>query len=106
MKNIILYTQAIKNLRPDVGFSIDGVDIATLKFNGNATPPTEEEVLNEYEKLKFEYESNEYARKRESEYPPMTDYLDAIYHQSKGDSSKMDSYLNKCEQVKIKYPKP
>jgi len=31
---------------------------------------------------------------------------DALYHQSKGDETKLTAYLAKCEAVKSKYPKP
>jgi hypothetical protein len=101
--------EAIKSLQPYASFGLRDNDYDTLEWYDDPTVvpmPTKEEVLNEHEKLKFEYESNDYARKREAEYPPMTDYLDAIYHQSKGDNSKMNDYLAKCEEVKNKYPKP
>jgi hypothetical protein len=43
--------------------------------------------------------------KRHPEYPPLTDLADALYHQSKGDETKLTAYLAKCEAVKQKYPK-
>jgi len=48
---------------------------------------------------------NAYKYKREREYPPLTDLADALYHQSKGDETKLTAYLAKCEAVKQKYPK-
>jgi len=47
-----------------------------------------------------------YIAKRQPEYPPLTDLADALYHQSKGDETKLTAYLAKCEAVKTKYPKP
>lgn len=44
-----------------------------------------------------------YADKRRGEYPPMEDYLDAVV---KGDQSQIDAYIQKCLEVKAKYPKP
>jgi hypothetical protein len=38
-------------------------------------------------------------------YPPMADYLDAVYWQSQGDSSKMTAYLSAIEAIKLQYPK-
>ena len=38
-------------------------------------------------------------------YPPISDLADAIYWQSKGDSSKMEAYTAAVEAVKDKYPK-
>jgi hypothetical protein len=48
---------------------------------------------------------NAYKYKRTPEYPPLTDLADALYHQSKGDETKLTAYLAKCEAVKQKYPK-
>ena len=48
---------------------------------------------------------NAYISKRAPEYPPLTDLADALYHQSKGDETKLTAYLAKCEAVKQKYPK-
>ena len=47
-----------------------------------------------------------YIENRQREYPPLTDLADALYHQSKGDETKLTAYLEKCEAVKTKYPKP
>jgi hypothetical protein len=44
-----------------------------------------------------------YADKRRREYPPIEDYLDAVV---KGDQSQIDEYIQKCLEVKAKYPKP
>ena len=47
-----------------------------------------------------------YKYQRAVEYPALTDLADALYHQSKGDETKLTAYLAKCEAVKTKYPKP
>jgi len=49
---------------------------------------------------------SDYVAKRVKEYPPLTDYADAVYWDSKGDPTKMIAYLAKVEEVKAKYPKP
>jgi hypothetical protein len=51
-------------------------------------------------------DANIYKEQRQMEYPPLTDLADALYHQSKGDETKLTAYLAKCEAVKSKYPKP
>ena len=51
-------------------------------------------------------DAHAYIAKRQPEYPPLTDLADALYHQSKGDETKLTAYLAKCEAVKSKYPKP
>ena len=40
---------------------------------------------------------------RALEYPPITDYLDAVV---KGDQEQIDAYIAACQAVKSKYPKP
>ena len=43
-----------------------------------------------------------YIAKRAAEYPPMSDYLDAIV---KGDTQQQEAYIAACLAVKAKYPK-
>ena len=43
-----------------------------------------------------------YAQKRRAEYPPVTDYLDAVV---KGDQTAIAAYIAACQAVKAKYPK-
>jgi len=44
-----------------------------------------------------------YKYKRAAEYPPASDYLDAVV---KGDQAQIDAYIAACQAVKTKYPKP
>lgn len=41
--------------------------------------------------------------KRYDEYPPIQDYIDGVV---KGDQNQIDTYIAKCKEVKLKYPKP
>ena len=43
-----------------------------------------------------------YSEKRRAEYPPVTDYLDAVV---KGDQAGIAAYIAACQAVKAKYPK-
>lgn len=45
------------------------------------------------------------AQLRRDAYPPLADLADAIYWQSRGDSSKMDRYNAAVAAVKAKFPK-
>ena len=45
---------------------------------------------------------NAYKSKRESGYPPITEYLDGVV---KGDQAQIDAYIAACQAVKAKYPK-
>ena len=48
------------------------------------------------------FDALDYADKRRAEYPPVTDYLDAVV---KGDQAGIDAYIAACQAVKAKYPK-
>lgn len=61
--------------------------------------PTEEELTTEIARLESEYDSQDYARKRQKEYPSLVDQLDEIYHNG------IDSWKATIKAVKDKYPK-
>jgi hypothetical protein len=69
----------------------------------NINKPSKIEVMNELERLQEEWNSTEYQRLRALEYPPITDYLDAVV---KGDLAQQQTYIDACLAVKVKYPKP
>jgi hypothetical protein len=70
-------------------------------FDEQGNPVTyNEETVQSY------IDSQAYIENRQREYPPLADLADALYHQSKGDETKLTAYLAKCEAVKTKYPKP
>ena len=99
----IYKTDAIFSLRPNAQWVLRGEE---LEWNDTIqTKPTEQELQAEIVRLQAVYNANEYQRFRASEYPPLADLADALYHQSKGDETKLTAYLAKCEAVKQKYPK-
>jgi len=67
---------------------------------------------NDYQKLNNQYvDSNlvllsQCRQKRKEEYPSLEEFADAYYWAQRGDNSKMNEYIEKCEEVKNKYPKP
>lgn len=101
MRNIILLTEAVSNLYPNRGFTLDGDDLSTLVFADNTVADTAA-VLVEYARVEAAYNSQEYARNRAAEYPPIGDQLDALW---KGGEAAAEM-LAKVQAVKAKYPKP
>lgn len=88
----------------DVKYGIKSIMIdGVLKgINGNdITLPSD--IEEKREELISEYNALNYQRRRKLEYPPITDYLDAVV---KGDQEQIDEYIAKCLAVKQKYPKP
>ena len=68
----------------------------------------EEEIERDAEEAQLAIERAEkirtqYQRNRADEYPPFTDYLDGIV---KGDQAQVQTYIDACLAVKVKYPKP
>ena len=67
---------------------------------------TQEEV-NELEistrEMEKAWAAESYKFSRAAEYPPMTEYIDAIV---KNDQAQLQAYIDACLAVKIKYPKP
>ena len=47
-----------------------------------------------------------YQSIRQPLYPSLGDFADAMYWNSKGDSSKLTAYYAACEKVKTENPKP
>jgi hypothetical protein len=95
-------TKALVSLRPGAQWSILGEDYENLIWSdeNELPPPTEEEVQVEIERLKAEYNNNQYQRDRASEYPSIQDQLDTLYHQG------YDGWKAMIDVVKNKYPKP
>jgi hypothetical protein len=95
--------RAIYNTHPNVA----SINAGTQAFNINGELVQLNESLIEVEvaRLQADWDSKEYQRLREKEYPPLADLADAIYWQAQGDESKMTAYIAACEAVKVKYPK-
>jgi hypothetical protein len=93
--------EAIEKLYPENSFAVADTFETLLWHNENsAEKPTKEEVMAEVAKLKsIEY----YTSMRKAEYPPIEDYLDAVV---KGDLVQQQAYIDACQAVKAKYPKP
>jgi hypothetical protein len=52
--------------------------------------------------VRAKFDALTYAQKRRAEYPPVTDYLDAVV---KDDQAAIAAYIAACQAVKAKYPK-
>ena len=96
--------QAAWNLRNGNHFSITENE---LKWSDDSIdPPLESEIQSEMIRLQNEYEAASYQRNRQPKYPPIVDFIDAMYWASNGDTTKLDTYYAACTAVKNKYPKP
>ena len=60
----------------------------------------------EIKKIAAEEAAVKYKEDRSLAYPRLGDFADAMYWNSKGDSSKLTAYYAACEKVKTDNPKP
>ena len=78
-------------------------------INGERVAYTaEEEAARDAEEAaaKAYKDANSYKENRRDLYPTLTDFADAMYWNSKGDSTKLNEYYAACEKVKTDNPKP
>ena len=96
------YLDAVYKLLNDKvhGGNLDG-PISEIKLHDGQTPPTKEEAETKLAELQAEWNAQEYARKREAEYPSIAALTVALY-----DTDDKAEIETKRAAVKAKYPKP
>ena len=90
---------AIKNIYPDTRLITGESDVRDV--NDLAIEIDEDLIQEELVKLQAEYDAQEYARNRASEYPSTGDQLDYIFHNG---VAKWKTDI--IQPVKDKFPKP
>ena len=102
------YADALASLKPLAKWSVGNNNFDEIDWyeENEDECPTKEELDAEIVKLQNEKDATEYQSRREPEYPSLKDFADAYYWAQKGDTTKMDEYIQKCDDVKTKYPKP
>ena len=103
---MIDYSLILATNYADKQWTLNGDYYDGLTWLSNTTKPTKEELDSQWALIEANVNAQAYIAKRKAEYPPLADLADALYHQSKGDETKLTAYLAKCEAVKTKYPKP
>ena len=87
--------QAVINLYPNVAVIRDGV---AYDADGN-------EIAYDKAAVDAYVAARAYIAKRQAEYPSLAEFADAYYWAQNGDDTKMTAYIEKCAEVKQKYPK-
>jgi len=102
------YADALASLKPKAKWAVSDNDINGIDWyeENEDDCPTKEELDAEIVRLQNEKDATEYQSKREPEYPSLKVFADAYYWAQKGDTTKMDEYIQKCDEVKASYPKP
>ena len=104
----IFIAQACTNLRPDSCVSVEGSNLSTIIWSDNVTDfPSNNEILEEAERLQAEYDNNQYQRDRN--YAPTGDQLDMLWHSIDagefGDTAKQSEFYIANKAVKDAFPK-
>ena len=93
MINSIQFINALHSVYPQIARTVGET---AYDANGN-------EVAYDKAAVQAYVDAHAYIAKRQAEYPPASDYLDAVV---KGDQAQIDAYIAACQAVKTKYPKP
>ena len=91
--------QAATNLGATSGFRSSKTEVVDWEENKN--PPSDDALNAEIDRLKAEYDAQEYARNRQAEYPSLLELTVALY-----DTDDKSAVEAKRAAVKLKYPKP
>ena len=91
---------AVRKAYPDAVIVDDGNGV----FKEDGTEITIDQTL--VDAARVELDKLNYKTDRKPLYPPLGDFADAMYWNSKGDSSKLTAYYAACEKVKTDNPTP
>ncbi len=95
---------AIRKAYPDAGYINDATGV--FKENGTKINIVQSAIDSARATLDADYAKVKYKDDRKPLYPPLEDFADAMYWNSKGDSTKLEAYYAACEKVKTDNPKP
>tara|TARA_Y100000401_G_scaffold72343_1_gene58421 strand:+ start:554 stop:862 length:309 start_codon:yes stop_codon:yes gene_type:complete len=96
--------QAIIKAYPDA-FIIDDTT-GVFKEDGTKIELDQSKIDAARTTLNTEAAAIAYQSTRQPLYPSLGDFADAMYWNSKGDSTKLEAYYTACEKVKTDNPKP
>ena len=91
--------KAIRAINPDAEFTYNNNDVSTIIWCNDTTPIPAEDILAKLTELQAEYDAQEYARKREAEYPSIQECVHAIL------DDDLENLQILRQAVKEKYPK-
>ena len=98
--------EALLSLVPNSQFAVTGNVYEGIEWHDERELPSKNAVEVELARLQADYDSKQYQRQRQPEYPSLAELADAIYWASTGDTTRIDAYYAACAAVKAKYPKP
>ena len=98
--------EAIRKAYPSICTLDDSFVNYGLDDSGNKVSIVQSNVDTARATLDTEAAAIAYQSVRQPLYPSLGDFADAMYWNSKGDSTKLEAYYAACEKVKTDNPKP
>ena len=95
---------AIRKAYPDANYINDAT--GAFKQDGTKITLVQSDIDSARVTLDTEAAAIAYKFVRQPLYPSLGDFADAMYWNSKGDSTKLEAYYSACEKVKTDNPKP
>jgi len=96
--------QAIRKAYPDA-VTIDD-STGAYKADGSKINLVQSDIDTARATIDSDYAKVKYKDERQPLYPSLGDFADAMYWNSKGDSTTLEAYYAACEKVKTDNPKP
>jgi hypothetical protein len=93
---------AIKTINPKAEVSINAEDYNQITWLNGTNPIPVEQIKAKQKELIAEYETKQYQRDRQIQYPSIADQLDMLYWDKVNGT---ENWLKSIESVKIKFPK-
>ena len=103
MANDISIEKAIISLNSQASMEISGrdLDTCTITWTNDTPEISKADIKTEMDRLQIEYDAQDYARKRQREYPSIRELVVALY-----DTEDKAAIEAKRAEIKLKYPKP
>ena len=91
---------AILAINPSAQVSVNAEDFDQITWHADTPVIPKADIKAMIVKMKADYDVKEYRRKREKEYPSISDQLDDLYHNG------VAGWKPTIKVIKDKYPKP
>ena len=98
--------EAIRKAYPSITTIDDSFVNYGLDKDGKSVSLDQSKIDSARATLDAEAAAIAYKSVRQPLYPSLGDFADAMYWNSKGDSTKLEAYYAACEKVKADNPKP
>jgi len=92
---------AILKINPSAQVSVNAEDLEQITWHAGTPEIPRADIEAMMAELKADYDSKQYQRDRQPEYPDIGDQLDMIYHAGLGG----DEFQEAIKAIKDKYPK-